>query len=67
MVNIVNLLAIILLIAVCIIAVGIIIACCMDSGECSRQEEKEHPCDTCLRWSECNGVDEECPRRTDHV
>ena len=18
-------------------------------------------CDTCLRWSECNGVDEQCP------
>lgn len=24
---------------------------------------EEDPCDTCLRWSECNGVDEECPRR----
>jgi len=21
------------------------------------------PCETCLRWSECNGVDEECPLR----
>lgn len=19
------------------------------------------PCETCLRWYECNGVDEECP------
>ena len=21
----------------------------------------EHPCETCLRWPECNGVDESCP------
>lgn len=21
------------------------------------------PCETCLRWSECNGVDEGCPLR----
>ena len=28
-------------------------------------EKSEHadPCDTCVRWSECNGVDKECPRR----
>ena len=24
---------------------------------------KEDPCETCLRWSECNGVDKECPLR----
>lgn len=24
---------------------------------------KEDPCETCLRWPECNGVDEECPLR----
>lgn len=24
---------------------------------------EEDPCDTCLRWSECNGVDEGCPLR----
>ena len=22
---------------------------------------KEDPCETCLRWPECNGVDEDCP------
>lgn len=22
---------------------------------------EEDPCDTCLRWSECNGVDDGCP------
>lgn len=27
------------------------------------QEEKEDPCDSCLRWSECNGVDKACPVR----
>lgn len=21
------------------------------------------PCETCLRWWECNGIDEECPLR----
>lgn len=21
------------------------------------------PCNTCVRWSECNGVDDECPRK----
>ena len=25
------------------------------------QKEKEHPCGSCHRWGECNGVDEECP------
>ena len=27
------------------------------------KEEKEDPCIRCLRWSECNGVDEDCPWR----
>lgn len=42
-------------------------ACCRVSGECAREEEnrkpKEDPCETCLRWEECNGVDQDCPRR----
>lgn len=21
----------------------------------------DYPCETCLRWWECNGVDEQCP------
>lgn len=25
--------------------------------------EDDHPCGGCVRWSECNGVDDECPRR----
>ena len=24
---------------------------------------EDDPCETCLRWSECNGVDEQCPLR----
>ena len=28
-----------------------------------KMEEDEHPCGTCVRWSECNGVDDECPWR----
>lgn len=38
-------------------------ACCRISGDCARVEEKDDPCDSCLRWDECNGVDEDCPRR----
>lgn len=40
----------------------IVWACCKVSGDCAREEE-EHPCASCVRWSECNGVDDECPRR----
>lgn len=24
---------------------------------------EDDPCETCLRWSECNGADEQCPLR----
>lgn len=45
-----------------------VIACCKVSGQCSREEENHpvsdspasSPCDSCLRWPECNGVDESC-------
>ena len=50
------------------ITIGVIIlACCKVSGTISRQEEKEHPCETCVRWNECNGIDPECPWRKDHA
>jgi len=32
-------------------------------GKPEGKNEQEDPCDTCVRWSECNGVDKECPRR----
>ena len=41
----------------------IVLACCKVSGASSRQEEKRDPCTSCLRWYECNGVDEDCPWR----
>lgn len=25
------------------------------------------PCETCLRWAECNGVDKECPLRKQYT
>lgn len=31
---------------------------------CRRAEKpatEENPCETCVRWEECNGVDEDCP------
>lgn len=27
------------------------------------QKEYEDPCVDCLRWGECNGVDDQCPWR----
>ena len=46
-----------------IVALAILYAAFWQSGTISRQEEKEHPCETCPRWSECYGVDEQCPWR----
>lgn len=48
-----------------------VLACCKVSGDCARAEEilearmatMKDPCESCLRWSECNGVDEQCPHR----
>lgn len=58
----------VLLVAVVLL---IMLACCKVSGDCARAEEMlearmaamKDPCETCLRWSECNGVDEQCPHR----
>lgn len=53
------------LIVLAVFPILIVLACCRVSGQCSRQEEKEmeHHCENCVRWSECNGVDDECPWR----
>ena len=50
------------------IALGFLGAALMDKSRPKQKkpnskQEKDDPCDTCPRWSECNGVDEECPRR----
>lgn len=42
--------------------IGYLIAVLLRKGE-EKQAEKEDPCDSCLRWPECNGVDEGCPWR----
>ena len=31
------------------------------------QPAAHDPCDTCVRWGECNGVDEECPRKNVYI
>ena len=41
-------------------AVGMV-WCCLYTGKEMPEERKEEACAWCLRWSECNGVDEECP------
>lgn len=30
-----------------------------------REKDKKDPCESCLRWPECNGVDEDCPWRNE--
>ena len=30
---------------------------------CGKSDVEEDPCDQCVRLSECDGVDEDCPRR----
>ena len=52
-----------MMIVLSVICLAVVLACCKVSGDCARLEEQAHPCDTCVRWSECNGVDENCPRR----
>lgn len=36
---------------------------CTECGRNRTAKEREDPCIDCLRWWECNGVDEECPLR----
>ena len=51
----------IVLIIIALFAAWVFYLLCKVSGDKSRQEEKKNPCSTCLRWDECNGVDEQCP------
>lgn len=51
-------------IALCVIILLLVCACYRVFGNCSQAEEQAHPCEGCARWSECNGVDEECPWRS---
>lgn len=57
----------ILALIVCtVFALLVIMACCKVSANSSREAEQHDPCDSCLRWSECNGVDEGCPWRAEN-
>lgn len=53
----------IVIIIFAVVAIITLFACCKISGECSRLEEQADPCVNCVRWSECNGVDKDCPWR----
>ena len=28
-----------------------------------KEQEQDCPCESCVRWYECNGIDDECPRK----
>lgn len=36
-------------------------ALCILCRRAEESEAEEDPCDTCVRWEECNGVDKDCP------
>lgn len=42
-------------------AVAILIGLASRSRDASYEVIEEDPCETCLRWDECNGVDDGCP------
>lgn len=56
------------IVIVAVVLLGVL-ACYKVSGDCSEIERKtelqqaDNPCESCLRWSECNGIDEQCPHR----
>lgn len=54
----------ILLIALAVTVVLFLAAIKM-AGTQQKHEMQEDPCETCLRWEECNGVDENCPWRAE--
>lgn len=66
---------ILLLVGVTLAAVMVAVICIFKShGDVSKEENRKEleekirqyyksPCEDCLRWSECNGVDPDCPVR----
>lgn len=45
-------------------ALAVLFASYWMQSDCEEEtQEEECACETCLRWSECNGVDEQCPHR----
>lgn len=51
-----------------LVLLAILIAALVILGKGTKREPKENPakdhCEQCVRWSECNGVDESCPWRS---
>lgn len=37
------------------------LSCRINVEKESRVAAQQNPCETCLRWEECNGVDKNCP------
>ena len=51
--------AILLLIIILLAALPLLVFC-KPRNEHAQEREKD-PCGSCVRWSECNGVDDDCP------
>jgi len=67
MLGIVKTVAVILLLVLCGLVALIFWILCRSAKEefspVKEQERREDRCESCLRWSECAGVDESCPMR----
>ena len=49
---------------ICVVMAVVLIASREKKAPSPAQKKKtEEPCETCLRWDECNGSDESCPMR----
>lgn len=58
---------VIIVFAVLVVLAGLSIASLCKAATAGRcREKKEDPCVECLRWEECNGVDDGCPWRAKH-
>lgn len=52
----------------CLVLLAILVAALVILGKLMKGGTKDNPdrdyCELCVRWSECNGVDESCPWRS---
>lgn len=52
----------------CLVLLAVLVAALVILEKVTKREAKENTakdyCEHCVRWSECNGVDEDCPRRS---
>ena len=50
------------------VALAVLFARYWLQSDCEKEtQEADEPCESCLRWSECNGVDEQCPHRKENA